>query len=321
MDEASQLSREIEHLLQDIPTEKQLQPLEHRAAKLKQLLASDHPLSSSLQEENVSVYKRQSRTLWVVGNDAALLDGFLQAAATHSLQVEVFSTISELRECHSQSSPDAILLVLACTETDDIILHSLSDHYPKVPLFVVTASPDTPSSENLQQRSKAVQLGAKGFWQGEIVPDAILQTIVQSLQPVVKTTARILVVDDDLALLEALQTILHPWGFELTLLNHPQQFWGTLEQVQPDLVILDVEMPEVSGIELCQVVRHDEQWGDLPILFLSAHTDDATLHKIFTVGADDYVSKPVRAVELVSRVLRRLEQARLLKHLRQLRTL
>jgi PleD family two-component response regulator len=137
----------------------------------------------------------------------------------------------------------------------------------------------------------------------------------------VKTTARILVVDDDLALLEALQTILHPWGFELTLLNHPQQFWGTLEQVQPDLVILDVEMPEVSGIELCQVVRHDEQWGDLPILFLSAHTDDATLHKIFTVGADDYVSKPVRAVELVSRVLRRLEQARLLKHLRQLRTL
>jgi DNA-binding response OmpR family regulator len=66
---------------------------------------------------------------------------------------------------------------------------------------------------------------------------------------------------------------------------------NTLEQTAPDLLILDVEMP-LCGIDLCQVVRNDPRWSELPMLFISACTDAKTVHRVFTAGADDYVNKP-----------------------------
>jgi DNA-binding response OmpR family regulator len=125
-------------------------------------------------------------------------------------------------------------------------------------------------------------------------------------------------VDDDTQVLDFLRTLLDPWGFKLTLLDNPQQFWNTLEQTAPDLLILDVEMPELSGIDLCQVVRNDPRWNDLPVLFLSAHTDVETLQRVFTAGADDYVNKPVIGPELIARVLNRLERSQILSKLRKL---
>jgi DNA-binding response OmpR family regulator len=86
--------------------------------------------------------------------------------------------------------------------------------------------------------------------------------------------------------------------------------------VKPDLLMLDIEMPPVNGIHLCQEIRNDLRWEYLPILMISASTDDDTIQRVFMAGADDYVSKPIRAAELVARVIRRLEHAVALKRLR-----
>jgi diguanylate cyclase (GGDEF)-like protein len=88
-----------------------------------------------------------------------------------------------------------------------------------------------------------------------------------------------------------------------------------LEQYNPDLLILDVEMPELSGIDLCQVVRNDPHWCELPVLFLSVHTDAETVNQVFTAGADDYVNKPILGPELIARVLNRLERTQILHKL------
>jgi DNA-binding response OmpR family regulator len=130
--------------------------------------------------------------------------------------------------------------------------------------------------------------------------------------------SQLLIVDDDAQLLSVVQAMLQPWGFQTTLLSNPQQFWGILEEVKPDLLMLDIEMPEVNGIDLCQEIRNDSQWDDLPILMISANNDDETIQRVFMAGADDYVSKPIRAAELVARVIRRLEHAMVLKKLRGL---
>ena len=122
--------------------------------------------------------------------------------------------------------------------------------------------------------------------------------------------AKILVVDDDPQMLQILRTLLEPWGFKLTLLDNPQQFWTILDVSNPDLLILDMEMPELSGIELCEVVRNDSRWSDLPVLFLSVDSDAETVNRVFAAGADDYVSKPILAPELIARVLNRLEHTR-----------
>lgn len=132
------------------------------------------------------------------------------------------------------------------------------------------------------------------------------------------TDATVMIVDDDPAILDILRTLLSPWGLKVCTLDRPSQFLEVLANTKPDLLVLDVEIPEIRGIELCQQIRNDPQWGDLPILFLTAHTDAKTLDQVFSAGADDFVSKPIVAPELVTRILNRLERSRLLQELADL---
>ncbi|WP_016952399.1 response regulator [Anabaena sp. PCC 7108] len=129
--------------------------------------------------------------------------------------------------------------------------------------------------------------------------------------------ANILVVDDDPQILPLLQTLLTPWGFRVISLSDPRQFWVTLETEKPDMLILDVEMPYNNGIELCQIVRSDSQWSELPILFFTVHNDTEMVNQVFSAGADDFVSKPIIGAELVTRIINRLERVKLRQRMTQ----
>jgi DNA-binding response OmpR family regulator len=118
---------------------------------------------------------------------------------------------------------------------------------------------------------------------------------------------KILAIDDDPAILCQLELILAPWGFDVIGVSDPRNFWEQLNEQAPDLLILDIEMPESSGIELCQTVRDDPQWGDRPILFITASTSPTHLRQAFAAGGDDFIRKPILEPELIARVLARLE--------------
>ncbi len=129
---------------------------------------------------------------------------------------------------------------------------------------------------------------------------------------------KVMVMNDDDALLRSLIPILKPWGFEVILLPGNAHLLDALQLHQPDLLILDVELTPLSGIALCKTLRSTTQWGDLPILFLTAQQDSDTLHRVFAVGADDCISKPFVGPELVTRLLNRLERSRLLRSLAEI---
>ncbi len=127
------------------------------------------------------------------------------------------------------------------------------------------------------------------------------------------TYAKILIVDDDCLTLKLLKKLLEPWGLAVTTLKDPLQLWQILETIQPDLLILDVQMPGIDGIALCDQLRDHDRWLALPILFLTGQRDSETIQQIFMAGADDYVTKPVLAPELMARLFNRLERTRLLQ--------
>jgi diguanylate cyclase (GGDEF)-like protein len=93
-----------------------------------------------------------------------------------------------------------------------------------------------------------------------------------------------------------------------------------LREAQPDLLLVAMDMPTFSGIELCQVVRQDPHYGNMPILMLASHPDTVTVRQVFEVGGDDLIGKPIVGPELVTRVLSRVERSRLrqqIVHMRQ----
>lgn len=118
--------------------------------------------------------------------------------------------------------------------------------------------------------------------------------------------SKALVIDDDTQITRALTTLLKRRGITVTAVNDPLRFWGVLDEVKPNLIMLDLEMPRLSGTELCRAVRSDRRWSELPVVFLTGHTDQDSIHRVFAAGADDYVGKPFVPAELMMRIESRL---------------
>ena len=113
---------------------------------------------------------------------------------------------------------------------------------------------------------------------------------------------RILVVDDTPANIQTVAAILKGQGYQLSVATNGKQALDVIEKIRPDLILLDVMMPELDGFETCQRIKSTEAWRDIPIIFLTAKTDTADLVKGFEMGAVDYVGKPFNAHELLARV-------------------
>jgi adenylate cyclase len=113
---------------------------------------------------------------------------------------------------------------------------------------------------------------------------------------------RILVVDDAPANIQTVVAILKEKGYQISIATNGKQALAAVERVRPDLVLLDVMMPEMDGFETCLRLKENDAWREIPIIFLTAKTETADLVKGFEAGAVDYVGKPFNAHELLARV-------------------
>ena len=116
-------------------------------------------------------------------------------------------------------------------------------------------------------------------------------------------TARILVVDDDTALAEMIGIVLRTEGFDTVFCSDGAQAVDAWRTERPDLILRDLMLPGVDGIEICTRVRAE---SGVPIIMLTARTDTADLVKGLESGADDYIMKPFNPKELVARIRTRL---------------
>jgi DNA-binding response OmpR family regulator len=115
---------------------------------------------------------------------------------------------------------------------------------------------------------------------------------------------RILVIEDEANILLSLRFVLERAGYDVEVATTGQDGLAQLRQDHPDLVILDLMLPDVSGYEVCQQVRADDQLADLPILMLTARAQQTERYKGIEVGATEYVTKPFRFSDLLERVER-----------------
>lgn len=115
-------------------------------------------------------------------------------------------------------------------------------------------------------------------------------------------TAKILVVDDEPDVTALLAYHLKAAGHSVQVLNDPRRAVPLAKEFQPDLMILDVMMPDLSGLEICRAVRTDPKLKLIPVVFLTARTEETDRIAGLESGADDYVCKPFSTKELMLRV-------------------
>lgn len=120
---------------------------------------------------------------------------------------------------------------------------------------------------------------------------------------------RILVVDDDAAILKLVSVILSRAGHEVRTSTHPVEALDLLKVFTPDLILSDVVMPYMTGLEFLEKVREDEKLNALPFLLLSSHAERSDVRRGMNLGADDYLPKPFTPADLTTAIDARLRRA------------
>ncbi len=309
LDRASQLAREIEQLLQNRVNEPsaQFRELSDRLVTLRQELASGQNIVGQISQQ----LAKNSPLLLISTDDRHFNEQLISEATERGIRTKVISTPQlvrdwlETQQTKNEQLPDAVLFKISFEE--DLYRSTTKQEYlaliaefklltPSIPVIVVA------DRDRLQDRLLITRHGGNFYLPQPVNPRQII-TVCQQAAQYSSFGKKVMIVDDDIELLRVLPKLLKPWGFQLTTLDDPRQFWDVLQAVAPDLLVLDIEMPHLSGIELCKVLRTHPYWCKLPVLFLSIHHDRAITTEVFTSGGNDFVNKPVLAQQLAHRIL------------------
>ncbi len=295
-------------------------------AKKIELSLIEHPTLQSQELHNQVLPRKQSREINSLLKQlqasidlSPKLDSFDQnpfKLLVYSLNFEFLRYLSE------QSEAEACQTMLALTPKE--LLSQIKIHHPHVILLdlaeqqqtfeaieaLEAQSVDIPVMVVLHEgewsdRLDFVHRGIRRIFEAPVTAQDIFEGANQVYQST-HTRAKLLIVDDDLVLLSLMEKSLSALGYQVLTLGNPLEFWPALARTNPDLLILDVEMPAINGFELCQMVRADPHWNKLPVLFLTTYEDPQKQNQAFSVGADDFIHKPIQIQHLAHRLQNRL---------------
>ncbi|MGF1569886.1 MAG: response regulator [Nodosilinea sp.] len=253
--------------------------------------------------------------LITVAVDPDLRHQLQQVASSRGWQVETVAGMAELLQAMAQGAADAVVLSLDSTlplAEKLLPLRDLKYGYPQLPVLVLT------DQDSLEERVQVVRLRGDRYLVAPVTATQVLDALAPLLPLAPAPEAQVMVVDHDPVIRATIADLLTPWGLRVIELGHPSQFWEMLRQTQPDLLLLALDMPTFSGIDLCQVVRQDAEFGNVPILMIATHSDTATVRMVFEAGGDDLIGQPIVGPELVTRVLSRIERSRLRHQVEQM---
>ncbi|MGM0554257.1 MAG: response regulator [Pseudomonadota bacterium] len=278
--------------------------------RIEQLLQSRLGDSApGLTPPRVTPSLERAPRVYLVEDDAEQAAYLAEALGEDGYQVRVFTSLDDFRAAFGEeATPDAIVLDMIFDEGDAAgaaLLAELQVGRESGPPVVFTSVRD-----DIEARLAAYQAGASRYLLKPVDPAALIDLLDALTGRMPAQPYRVLLVDDDPWLLEAESSVLRAAGMTVQALDQPLETLEALDAFRPDVVVLDVYMPDIRGPELATVVRERDDYLNLPIVFLSAESDMNLQLEALQLGGDDFLVKPVKAEHLVAVVTARARRAR-----------
>jgi diguanylate cyclase (GGDEF)-like protein len=248
----------------------------------------------------------------VVEDDPSLRAQLIQLGREKLLDVVAVATPAEaLAEAHREGNLDAALLDSSLGPAAFLLARDLraTPGHAQLPLAFLSGHDD------VDWRVAAAHAGASLFLTKPVDPYAFATAIDQMVALGQRDKMRVLVIDDDADFVAVAAEVLTREGIFVRTAHDATHLVELLDDVRPDLILLDAVLPRVSGWDAIRLVRTTPEHRDVPILFLTGRTDLESRVSAFEAGADDYLAKPLVAEELLARVRVRLERRRLLREM------
>ena len=241
-------------------------------------------------------------SILVVDSDPYQREVLSTEATRRSMSVRECSTPDRARKAMRRRTFSLVILELADPGAQDFLTEIRREH-EDLPLIILSRDGE------LTRRLSVSKDKHCSYLHKPVPPAAVLDEAEECLPQTGKSRPRtVLALDDDPVVLKVMDNVLSRNGYRVYTVGDPLDFWEFLTEHTPDLILLDLEMPSVTGYEICQVLRNDAKYRHLPVVVLTGHSEIEEYQRALEAGADDVLSKPLQPTRLVSRIESRLSR-------------
>jgi diguanylate cyclase (GGDEF)-like protein len=276
----------------------------------RQFLGAGAPAVRSTAPEAEPAAAR--REILVVDDDEVFVRLISHRLDLEGLAVRAVATIADAERAMDERMPDGCIVDIRLPDGSgyDLVKHlrqrAGGEACPVLILSMLAGFLD---------KVDAIHCGADGYFEKPLDWEAMMRRLLHLLEPSGPVRSRILSVDDDPAQSAYLRVVLESGGYEIRVCGDPMQFEAELIAFQPDLVLMDILLPGMSGYDLVRYLRQEERYATLPVIILSTEGRIEAQIETARVGADDHLVKPVSPDLLLAAVAARIERARFIRGL------
>lgn len=255
---------------------------------------------------------QSERRIYILEDQYAVGETMRLTLNNFGYQAEHFTRIAELDHALQQQRPDALILDVNLPDenlTGLAYAASLQERLDEpLPLLVTTTQDD------FATHLEAVRVGAMGFFTKPVDIPQLENRLERCFAQQQGEPYRVLIIDDDRELASRFSLILRGANMLVEMQHDPAEIFTHMRSFNPEVILLDVNMPNCTGPELAQIIRMNDDWLRVPIIYLSAETDINRQMNALIKAGDDFVTKPISDNALVAAVFSRAQRARLLSN-------
>ena len=251
-----------------------------------------------------STQEKKQVVVFIVDDDPVYSEYIVTALSAKGYKVHSYTDTFSMEESITVLSPDVILMDIMLPEGDDAGLTRVAEI--KENLAVTTPFIFTSARSDLKARLEAVRAGGDAYFAKPIDINSLTDKIDELAERQNIVGSRVLMVDDDILHLQYSASTLRQAGMHVAEFTDPIKALEEVEQQSFDIIILDLHMPEINGVELASLIRQGGYQAGTPIIFLSAETDQNIQADALLGGAEDFIVKPVKSKRLIATIRNRI---------------
>jgi len=252
--------------------------------------------------------------LYVLEDDPSTSDLLKLGLASFGYRVTTFVDVKLLTVAALTDHPDGLIIDTEYSSFSDPNLAAAANAMQEtgmdaIPILVVS------DNSGFVEKLHAARHGVVAFLNKPIRIPALESSLEGVMRHQTRSPYRVLLIDDDVFSMEHHRIMLESWGIAAKCVTNPVDVLTGIDEFKPDLLVIDLNMPQCSGIELAKVIRFHKQWIHIPIIFLSGELDASRQMIALKTGGDEFITKPVVERPFVSLILMRAKRARQLAEL------
>ncbi len=264
------------------------------------------PAYHTVKEEETCI---DNRLIFLLEDDVALADELVTYLAYYGYHTRHFEHINNFKQALEKVEPIAVIsdIMLPDGNAVEILENIQRDSSKPLPIIFITIV------EDMHTRLQAVRAGGFAYFRKPVDPTKVVDTLDSLVNRKDKEPNRVLIVEDSSSLADFYSFILKQAGMETMVINDPMNVMHPLEDFRPDLILMDLYMPGCTGLDLARIIRQQEAFHSIPIVYLSVETNTDIQMEAMRPGGDEFLTKPIKPGHLVSSVNSRIHRARILR--------